>query len=84
MASTAENIALWFFHELQDELEKHRQEDDLWEVEEIILFETDKNIASIKNEWSHDWIGPCGHDKILISKPRIQNLFFPPVNKNSH
>ena len=50
MASTAENIALWFYHELKDGLELHRQEDDQWEVEEIILFETNKNIASIKNE----------------------------------
>merc|ERR1712176_370842 len=34
VASTAENLALWFFNELKDGLEIHRQEGDQWEVEE--------------------------------------------------
>ena len=50
VASTAENLALWFFKEVTNELERIRKDDDLWELEEVVLFETDKNIATIRRE----------------------------------
>ena len=48
--STAENLAMWFFIEMKTKLEKIRKENEKWDLEEVIVFETDKNIASVKNE----------------------------------
>ena len=48
--STAENLAAWFYNELESELLQIRNSDDLWLLESVTVHETDKNIATVTNE----------------------------------
>ena len=41
---------MWFFTEMSEKLNPLKKTNESWELEEVIVFETDKNVASVRLE----------------------------------
>jgi len=52
MNTTAENMIVWIWEELQDEIQKMK--DPFLRIEELTLYETPTSYAYLKREWMED------------------------------